>query len=99
MTRPAPDAPIETRWEGCYITVQQQGTWEYVSRARGIHAPWILAIEEAADGRHVILVEPYRVPSKRRCLELTAGLAGASGLAEANAQAAQTPRRAEAGAR
>src|SRR3546814_20493747 len=65
MTRPAPDAPIETRWEGRYITVQQQGTWEYVSRARGIHAAVILAIEEAADGRHVILVEQYRVPLKR----------------------------------
>src|SRR3546814_6506121 len=65
MTRPAPDAPIETRWEGRFITVRQQGTWEYVSRSRGIHAAVILAIDDAADGRHVILVEQYRVPLKR----------------------------------
>lgn len=76
MTRPAPDAPVETRWEGRFITVKQQGTWEYVSRARGIHAAVILAIDDAADGRHVILVEQYRVPLKRQCLELPAGLVG-----------------------
>ena len=76
MTRPAPDAPIETRWEGRFITVKQQGTWEYVSRSRGIHAAVILAIDEDADGRHVLLVEQYRVPLKVDCLELPAGLVG-----------------------
>src|SRR3546814_9355455 len=76
MTRPAPDAPIETRWEGRFITVRQQGTWEYVSRSRGIHAAVILAIDDAADGRHVILVAQYRVPLKRNCLELPAGQIG-----------------------
>src|SRR3546814_11332878 len=76
-------------WEGRYITVQQQGTWEYVSRARGIHAAVILAIEEAADGRHVILVEQYRVPLKRHCLELPAGLVGDEGVAEVTESAAQ----------
>ncbi len=89
MTRPAPDAPIETRWEGRYITVQQQGAWEYVSRARGIHAAVILAIDEAADGRHVILVEQYRVPLKRNCLELPAGLVGDEGVPEVAESAAQ----------
>ena len=72
MTRPAAGTPVETRWEGRFITVKQQGTWEYVSRSRGIHAAVILAIDEAADGRHVILVEQYRVPLKVRCLELRA---------------------------
>lgn len=89
MTRPAPDAPIETQWEGRYITVQQQETWEYVSRARGIHAAVILAIDEAADGRHVILVEQYRVPLKHNCLELPAGLVGDEGVAEVVESAAQ----------
>src|SRR3546814_1290033 len=89
MTRPAPVAPIETRWEGRYITGQQQATWEYVSRARGSHAAVILAIEEAADGRHVILVEQYRVPLKRHCLELPAGLVGDEGVAEVTESAAQ----------
>lgn len=76
MPRPSPDTPIETRWEGRFITVKQQGTWEYVSRSRGIHAAVILAIDEAADGRHIILVEQYRVPLKVQCLELPAGLVG-----------------------
>lgn len=76
MTRPAPDAPIETPWAGRFITVQQQGTWEYVTRARGIHAAVILPIDDAPDGRHVILVEQYRVPLKINCLELPAGLVG-----------------------
>ena len=46
MARPAPDTPIETQWEGRFVTVKQQGTWEYVSRSRGIHAAVILAIDE-----------------------------------------------------
>ncbi len=89
MTRPSPEAPIDTRWEGRFITVKQQGTWEYVSRSRGIHAAVILAIDEGADGRHVILVEQYRVPLKVNCLELPAGLVGDDGTAEVAEVAAQ----------
>lgn len=83
MTRPTPDTPIVTRWEGKFITVRQQETWEYVSRSRGIHAAVILAIDDAADGRHVILVEQYRVPLKVNCLELPAGLVGDDRAGEA----------------
>lgn len=83
MTRPTPDTPVVTRWEGKFITVRQQGTWEYVSRSRGIHAAVILAIDDAADGRHVILVEQYRVPLKVNCLELPAGLVGDDRAGEA----------------
>lgn len=68
--------PVETMWEGRFITVKREGTWEYVSRSRGIEAAVILAIEDAADGRHILLVEQYRVPLKARCLELPAGLIG-----------------------
>jgi ADP-ribose pyrophosphatase len=83
MTRPAPDTPIETRWEGRFITVKQQGNWEYVSRSRGIHAAVIMAIDEDAGARHAILVEQYRVPMKRNCLELPAGLVGDDSAGEA----------------
>lgn len=83
MTRPAPNTPIETRWEGRFVTVKQQGNWEYVSRSRGIHAAVILPIDDRADGRHVILVEQYRVPLKRQCLELPAGLVGDDSAGEA----------------
>ena len=64
---------LETKWEGRFIKVMQQGTWEYVGRARGIEAAVILAIDPHDN---VILVEQYRVPLGRRCLELPAGLIG-----------------------
>jgi ADP-ribose pyrophosphatase len=62
----------QTVWEGKYIKVTRQGTWEYVSRTRGVTAAVILAIDEG----HVILVEQYRVPIGARCVELPAGLVG-----------------------
>ena len=99
MPRPAPDTPIETRWEGRFITVRQQGTWEYVSRSRGIHAAVILAIDEDAAGRHVILVEQYRVPLKINCLELPAGLVGDDMAGEAAEIAAERELEEETGYR
>lgn len=54
------------------MTMKVDGTWEYASRARGIGAAVILAI----DNGDVILVEQYRVPIGQRCLELPAGLVG-----------------------
>lgn len=62
----------EIAWEGKYIKVSREGTWEYVSRTRGVSAAVILAVNEG----HVILVEQYRVPLGRQCLELPAGLVG-----------------------
>src|SRR3546814_4928376 len=55
---------IETMWEGRFITVKREGTWEYVSRSRGIEAAVILAIDEDSDGRYILLVAQYRVPLK-----------------------------------
>jgi ADP-ribose pyrophosphatase len=66
------DAPEETRWQGRFITARTRGKWEYVTRARGIRAAVLLAIEDG----HVLLVEQYRVPLGCRCLELPAGLVG-----------------------
>ncbi len=71
-------------WQGKYITVKRNGTWEYVGRARGIKAAVILAI----DNGHVILVEQYRVPLGRNCLELSAGLIGDEEAGEATETAA-----------
>ncbi len=99
MTRPTLDTPIETRWEGRFITVKQQGTWEYVSRSRGIHAAVILAIDDGPDGRHVMLVEQYRVPLKVQCLELPAGLVGDDTAGEAPEIAAQRELEEETGYR
>ncbi|PZO69701.1 MAG: NUDIX hydrolase [Pelagerythrobacter marensis] len=73
---PAPvadhDAPEQTVWQGRFVTAKVRGRWEYVTRSRGIRAAVILAIDEG----HVLLVEQYRVPLGRNCLELPAGLIG-----------------------
>lgn len=61
-----------TEWAGRYIEVRTEGRWEYVVRARSIGAAVILAVDDG----HVLLVEQYRVPLGRRCIELPAGLVG-----------------------
>jgi ADP-ribose pyrophosphatase len=70
---------VATVWEGRFLSVKLDGTWEYVSRTRGIHAAAIIAIDDG----HVILVEQYRVPLGQRCLELPAGLVGDETTGEA----------------
>ncbi|TXC74462.1 NUDIX hydrolase [Sphingorhabdus soli] len=72
-------------WEGRFIAAKRRGRWEYVARTRGISAAVILAIDAE---RHVLLVEQYRVPLGRRCLELPAGLIGDDGAEEAPEKAA-----------
>ena len=52
------DAPENIVWQGKYVVAKTRGRWEYVSRARGIRAAVIIAIEDG----HVLLVEQYRVP-------------------------------------
>ncbi|WP_373489137.1 NUDIX hydrolase [Blastomonas sp.] len=64
--------PEEIVWQGRFITAKRRGKWEYVSRSRGIRAAVILAIHEES----VILVEQFRVPLGKRCIELPAGLIG-----------------------
>lgn len=72
MTIPDSDAPEEVVWQGKYVIAKKRGRWEYVSRARNIRAAVIVAVEDG----HVLLVEQYRVPLGRKCLELPAGLIG-----------------------
>lgn len=73
------DAPVETVWQGKFLAAKVQGRWEYVGRARGIRAAVIVAIDDG----HLILIDQYRVPLGRRCLELPAGLIGDEGEDEA----------------
>jgi ADP-ribose pyrophosphatase len=67
------DAPEEVMWAGRFVIAKKKGKWEYVSRAREIRAAVILAI--TADDE-VVLVEQFRVPLNRVCIELPAGLIG-----------------------
>jgi ADP-ribose pyrophosphatase len=71
-TETGADEPEQTVWQGRYIAARKRGRWEYVGRVRGIRAAVILAIHEG----HILLVEQYRVPLGRICLELPAGLVG-----------------------
>ncbi|QKG70350.1 NUDIX hydrolase [Erythrobacter mangrovi] len=72
MAVPDHDADEEIVWEGRYVVAKKRGRWEYVGRSRNIRAAVILAAEDA----HVLLVEQFRVPLGRNCLELPAGLIG-----------------------
>lgn len=78
------DDAEEIVWQGRFIAAKRRGNWEYVGRARGIKAAVILAIQDG----HVILVEQYRVPLGRNCLELPAGLVGDDDAGEAMEAAA-----------
>ena len=64
--------PEEIMWQGKFVTAKRKGKWEYVSRARGIKAAVIFAVED----NHVLLVEQFRVPLGKTCIELPAGLIG-----------------------
>lgn len=72
------DHAEQVQWAGRYIMAKTRGRWEYVSRNRNIKAAVILAIEDG----HVLLVEQFRVPLGRPCIELPAGLIGDEAGAE-----------------
>lgn len=86
------DNPEETRWEGRFIVAKTRGRWEYVGRSRNIGAGVILAIDDADN---VILVEQFRVPLGRPCLELPAGLIGDTEGSEGEDPAAAAARELE----
>ena len=72
MTDPDAELPEEIVWQGKFVTAKRRGRWEYASRSRGIRAAAIIAIDDG----YVLLVEQYRVPLGRICLEIPAGLIG-----------------------
>ena len=69
---PDAEAPEQIEWAGQWIVAKRRGRWEYAGRARGIRAAVILAV----DAGEVLMVEQYRVPLGKFCLELPAGLIG-----------------------
>jgi len=74
----------EIVWQGKYLSMIVDGRWEYVARARGIGAVVIVAL----DGDAVILIDQFRHPLGRRCLELPAGLVGDDAAGEPALEAA-----------
>jgi len=85
-------AEEQVTWQGRFITAKVRGKWEYVGRARNIRAAVILAVD--AEGC-VILVEQYRVPLGRICIELPAGLIGDDDSCEGEDVAAAAARELE----
>jgi len=65
--------PEQTVWQGKFIAAKTKGQWEYVARIRGIRAAVILAVDEHD---HILLVEQFRAPLGKPCIELPAGLVG-----------------------
>ncbi len=84
MSDPDRDVPEEVRWTGKFIVAKTRGKWEYVGRTGGVRAAVIVAVDDG----HVILVEQFRVPLGRACLELPAGLVGDETVGESIAAAA-----------
>lgn len=72
MTVPDHDVSEQVVWSGRFLDMKKRGRWEYVDRSGGVQAAVILAIDDG----DVVLIEQYRVPIGRRCLELPAGLVG-----------------------
>ncbi|EMD84024.1 NUDIX hydrolase [Pacificimonas flava] len=62
-----------TRWRGRFIEAVTEESWEYVRRIGGAGAAVILAETDAGE---IVLVEQYRVPLGRPCIELPAGIVG-----------------------
>ena len=60
-------------WEGKYIRIVREGTWEFVERCRGVHAVVIFAEH---DGKVVLIEQPRAPLGNRHCIELPAGLVG-----------------------
>lgn len=59
--------------EGRFLRLVREGRWEYVQRVNSRGAVFVLAVTPA---REIVLVEQYRVPLKKRSIELPAGLLG-----------------------
>lgn len=67
-----------TAWQGRYLEIHlvpwnNGGTWEFVTRRNNVQAAVILAL---TDNQEIILVEQFRPPLGRHCIELPAGLIG-----------------------
>lgn len=96
--RPLPpdaDAPEQVEWAGQFVQAKRRGRWEYVGRPGGMRAAVILAV----DNGEVILVEQYRVPLGKFCLELPAGLIGDETAGESAIESAVRELEEEAGYR
>ena len=76
----------EYLYQGKFISLCQEGTWEYCERVNATPAVMIFALTPE---RKVLLVEEFRPPIGQRCLCFPAGLCGDEFAGEAAQLAAQ----------
>ena len=67
------DAPVETLYEGRWLSMRKRGRWEYVERNNPGGAVIILAVTPEDK---VLFVEQYRVSILQHTIEMPAGLVG-----------------------
>jgi ADP-ribose pyrophosphatase len=67
------DAPVETLFEGRWLSLRKRGRWEYAERNNPGGAVIILAVTPEDK---VLFVEQYRVSILKNTIEMPAGLVG-----------------------
>ncbi len=67
------DAPVETLYEGRWLSLRKRGRWEYAERNNPGGAAIILAVTPEDK---VLFVEQYRVSILQNTIEMPAGLVG-----------------------
>jgi ADP-ribose pyrophosphatase len=67
------DAPVETLYEGRWLSLRKRGRWEYAERNNPGGAVIILAV---TPDDNVLFVEQYRVSILQNTIEMPAGLVG-----------------------
>jgi len=67
------NAPIETLFEGRWLSLRKRGRWEYAERNNPAGAVVILAV--TAEDK-LLFVEQFRVPIQQHTIEMPAGLIG-----------------------
>jgi ADP-ribose pyrophosphatase len=72
-TPPDAHAPVETLYQGRWLSLRQRGRWEYAERNNPGGAVIILAVTPED---RIVFVEQYRVPILQRTIEMPAGLVG-----------------------
>ncbi len=66
-------APVETLYQGRWLSLRRRGRWEYAERSNPGGAVIILAVTPQ---ERVLFVEQYRVAIQQRTIEMPAGLVG-----------------------
>lgn len=65
--------PKEILYQGRYLRLVRQGSWEYSER---VGASGIVALVPITPQREIVLVEQFRMPTQCQVIEIPAGLVG-----------------------